>query len=188
MAAQPSTNRDDWDAAIKAHDDARAVVRALVNLDGDDHADMLDAAFKTEDAALQAVMTLRAPDVAAMAQKAILGVSQAHTDLDGHDTAPDAVERLLSAGGAACAIAALYQDALALSGDTGAGSAVHAVPFDPRAWVSATEAATGAGVTGTPRQWGLAFIGDGEQASAAKRALDGLSEWQREAVVRSLNL
>lgn len=181
MAAQPSTNRDDWDAAIKAHDDARAVVRALVNLDGDDHADMLDAA-------LQAVMTLRAPDVAAMAQKALLGVSLAHSDLEGRDTAPDAVERLLSAGGAACAIAALYQDALALSGDTGAGSAVHAVPFDPLAWVSATEATTGAGVTGTPGQWGLAFIGDGDQAVAAKAALDGLSEWQREAVVRTLNL
>lgn len=193
MTAQPSTTRDDWDAAIKAHEDARAVTAAAEALDdaSDPDGGIWNAAYWAENEALRAVMFMRAPDPAAMAEKARRGINHAYVELRG-ESADDAdtLERMLSDGpwDEGCVVAALYQDALALSGDTGPLSVVAVSAFDGPDWIAATVASTGASMAGMVDDWGVAFTGTAEQVAAARTAFDGLKHWQREAVVRSLNL
>lgn len=137
-----------WDKALAAHLEAKAKLDALTaaeNGNGEDMSEEWGAASKAASATLTALLNTRAPDGAAMGLKARLIIEQNHIVYPTEDSPsnPAFISGLLADGWDERALAALYQDGLALEGVT--GPVVDAQPdtFDGAAWLETVEAETG---------------------------------------------
>jgi hypothetical protein len=175
-AGQPRIDRESWSRAVAAYDAAKAKLATVTEAEqdsGEDVSPEWEAANAALYQALDAVLATRAPDASAMGLKARIVVEHHCIEWDGDSaTDPAYVSRLLAGEPNERFIAAIYQDGLALSGDTGPLFTAQPAPFDPDAWLAEVEARTGSKLTPTDPFGNAAFLsGDAATANAALKAL-----------------
>lgn len=131
-----------WDQVVSRFEAADAVVEALY--EGEDDVDPASDQFTELRSARVAMLNARAPNAKALAYKlARLIESQFTEEVGDTATNPDTISRMLSDDPIEQAVAAVYQDALALAGEAGPLVTAQPDPFDPEAWLAQIEAATG---------------------------------------------
>lgn len=137
LAAPPLTVHADrvaWDAALAEADAAWTVVDAMNKTPTDD--DLWQAAWERHGKALEALLNLRAPDGVGMGRKACHILARNYDEYRADDLRnPATISRLLAGTWDETGFASLYQDGLALSGETGPVVTARPDPFDAEEWL-----------------------------------------------------
>lgn len=177
--------RAPWEAARAVYVAACDAIEAI-NDDDDPTGEAWDAAFDVRLEAAWALLRTPAPDAAAMAYKAAVGIDHAHVYLPGESgTDPATIARLLAepAWDEGCVPATLYQDALRLAG--GGSPLADVRPFLATAWL---DRFTEAGGHALPTDDGGVNFGwrvpDANTARAMFAELEAGPPHERTAVVR----
>lgn len=186
-------DRSAWESAVAAYTAAQAEEDAVTEAEKDvDHTDAWNAANRAKFAALDALLMTRAPDAAAMGEKARLAIINLHASWRGDDIAdPAFMSRLLAGEPEEMFAACIYQDGVALAG--GSGAIVSAGPdsFDAGAWLAEIEGRTGSTLTPSDPYGNAAFVGgDAATAEAERDALHPSHEFDvtRQACDRARRL
>lgn len=187
--AQPAD--DGWEASFADFVAASEKSDALADMDEDDPAyDVAEdeAAFRARSDALERLLNTRAPNIAALALKAETAITEHFGDARGDRRAdnPAFLSHLMSEEGwPGHIIAAMYQDALALSGYRGPLLDAREESFDGVAALRKIEEETGERLSwrdnGPDQRAGVQFSGPVAQAAFA-----ALASWEREEITSAL--
>jgi hypothetical protein len=163
----------------KAAADYEALLASMPNSDTSD--EDLDAWCADLDAAVKALLAMRAPSPAAIASKAraVLFASSRYGDEKADD--PRTIAMLLDCDPLEALAASVFQDGLALAGERPDLTAVQPNGFDARAWLADVEARTGARLV-FHRCPGAMFAFRGGWAKRAEAEMATLMSREREWV------
>lgn len=138
-AIQASVDRAAWDKALSDFASAKAKQEAIAAREAETGKDLpaeWNEAREHQRAALEILLTTRAPDSNAMAAKARFIIEEEHCFYTGETPdCPDHVSRLLAGSWDETFAAAIYQDGLALSGASGGVVDAKPAAFDPAQWL-----------------------------------------------------
>lgn len=176
-------DRAAWDAAVQAVETAWAEVEAInarERATDEDCSDEWNEAWGRHSDALEALLTTRAPDAAAMGLKARLTIEKHMCeDVDDDPDNPDTLSRLMGDGSwSEHAMAALYQDALALAGVSSPAALAQPERFDGVAWYQEAEATFGVRFA-TEERKPTGLTAEGRDVSGALAAFAALPAWKR---------
>lgn len=174
--------RQDFETAQAAHD----AITAREEAEGIELDDESAATFDAASAALERLVNTRAPDPEAMAYKLRWIIHRAHSHYAGDDAEnPVTIARLLAGTWDETTPAALYQDAVALSGKP--SPVLNVVPddFDAAAWLEDME--TLHGITWTTRaEDPMRVVAQGSGAAKAQAEFDGLTPHRKHEAFHAL--
>lgn len=190
QAGPAPTDRAEWNRVVGAYEDALAAKKAAEHAEDavpEDAADALveeaeasaEAARDAADRAMEAVLALRAPDAASMAEKARLILAHRHME-EAETTNPGFLSNFKAEGWEEETLGNLYQDALALAGTTGPLVTVGTDTFSASEWLETMEAVTGCVLSWVYADKQAGFTGGDE--AGARLAWEALPYWHQSEV------